>query len=489
LLLSDALRGLHPQPLWEHFSRLSAIPRQSRHEQAVTAYIAERARARGLETRCDTKGNALVIKPASTGHEGLARIALQGHLDMVCEKRPGGSHDFNTDPIRLLRAGDYIMAEQTTLGADNGIGIAAALAVMESDAIRHGPLEFLFTVDEETGLHGASALDPGMLRSRLLLNLDSEEHGALYIGCAGSRGAFVSLPISFEEVPPGTVPVMLSLSGLQGGHSGLDIDKPRGNAIRLIARVLWTLAQRHPIRVSRIVGGSKRNAIPRDASSLILVPERDQEDFQKSVEDLNALLWEECGPVAEPNIMLTLHPSPEESRARVVSTEDQGRLLSLLYALPTGVIGMSASLPGLVETSLNLAVISTESDRILIELNLRSSVETALDDLASRVSAFARLARASVEFTVGYPVWQPNPAAPLLKAVVGSYRALFGADPAIKAIHAGLECAVIRDRYPGMDMVSFGPTIEAAHSPDERVEIGSVDKFWRLLTAAIENIS
>jgi len=486
-LLSDALQGLSPAPLWEHFSRLSSIPRPSRKERHATRYILDLAASRGFVTREDAAGNVIVRKPASKGNEGVPSVALQNHLDMVCEKRRDVIHDFERDPLRLLRADGYVIAEGTTLGADNGIGAAAAIAVMMDDALAHGPLELLFTVDEETGLNGAAALDASLLGSRLLLNLDSEEEGALYIGCAGSRAAFLSSPAEREKAPDGALPLAVVLGGLQGGHSGLEIDKVRGNAIRLMSRALWAWAD--DIRIVRITAGSRRNAIPREAEAVLMIRPERVEEFRRSVDRQNAIIWDEWGPFAEPHLSLRVASAVAATDGTVIRRNDQEKLLSLLCALPTGVMGMSASMPGSVETSLNLAVVRTEEKSVVTEISMRSSVDSALDDLAIRVGIIGRLAGATVDLTPGYPGWRPNPSSPLLRTVAGTYRTLFGKNPAIKAIHGGLECAVIGRKLPEIDMISFGPNIDGAHSPDERVEIASVEKFWRLLTAVLEQLT
>ena len=487
--MSDAVRGLSPVSLWEHFSRISSIPRPSRKEQQVAQFILDAAAAQQLTTRRDHAGNFVVHLPASPGKEKSPCVILQSHLDMVCEKRHDVVHDFDKEPIRMVRDGDYVMADGTTLGADNGIGVAAMMSVMTDPALIHGPMELLFTVDEETGLNGVAALDPALISGRMLVNLDSEEEGTLYIGCAGSRTTSVSVAAAREKAPRDFVPLQISLGGLQGGHSGLEIDKVRGNAIRLLERALWDVVTHYDVRLSRFSGGTRRNSIPREAEALLFVPAASLEDVRKELEKQSAIIWDEWGPCAEPHVSFTIAGNDIPTDGTVLLRPDQGCILSLLRSLPTWVVGMSAAMPGSVETSLNLAVVRTEERRFVAEISMRSSVETALDDIVSRVTTIGHLVGAEVETTTGYPAWRPNPSSPLLKSAADVYRSHFGTIAVVKAIHGGLECAVIGRKVPGIDMISFGPNIEGAHSPVERVNIASVEKFWQLLAAVLERLT
>ncbi|MBW2108791.1 MAG: aminoacyl-histidine dipeptidase [Deltaproteobacteria bacterium] len=488
--MDDILDGLSPAPLWAHFGEISAIPRCSGNEERIRAYVLETAKGCGLESRMDTAGNLVVYAGASPGHEKAPSVVLQGHLDMVCEKEKDSPHDFARDPIRLKKQGDWITADGTTLGADNGIGVAAALAVLTDTKVVHGPLECLFTVDEETGLAGASGLAPDMLSGQVLINLDTEEDGALYIGCAG--GCDTQLILDLETETPSTPDgrtVRLHLGGLQGGHSGIDIHRQRGNAIRLLVRFLWTQqAAGAAFRLVAINGGTKHNAIPRDCEALVWVPEEGLEPLTAEAARYAAVLSDEHA-VSDPNVRLDVVDTGTTVPEAVFSTAFQERALNILYGLPNGVISMSQVVPDLVETSTNLAVVKTGADRLRILTSQRSSVPSALEDVCGTVCAVARQAGARVRRGEPYPAWKPNPDSALLKTAETVYRSLFGGEPRVKAVHAGLECGIIGARFSGMDMISFGPTIQGAHCPSERVQVSTVGRFWRLLTALIEALA
>lgn len=484
----DAIQGLQPVSLWEQFAKISEIPRPSKKEERVAAYIVGLARAHDLDVQRDPTGNIVVRKPASSGKSSSPVVCLQSHIDMVCEKNKDVDHDFDKDGIQLMRANGSIKAKGTTLGSDNGIGVAAALSVLLDKSLIHGPIECLFTVDEETGLTGAAGLKPGFLKSRVLLNLDSEEEGALYVGCAGGRDTILRLSVEREGVPEGFVPVGLNVSGLRGGHSGLDINTGRGNAIKLLARALWFLSRVNDIRLESIEGGSKRNAIPREAEAVIYIRGERLKSLRTRLDELKNPLSLELA-ATDPNVMVEISPGRPTGTGQVLRPEDSERLMSLLYAIPHGVTGMSADIPGLVETSTNLATIQMEPGKVVIGTSQRSSVHSSLDDLLTRVGLIGSLAGAAAEHTDGYPGWKPDMQSRSLRIASETYRELFGTDPQIKAIHAGLECGIIGERYPGMDMVSFGPTILGAHSPDEQVEIASVQKFWDLLVKMLQNLS
>jgi dipeptidase D len=486
--LSAAITGLEPKPIWDHFARISEIPRPSKKEGKITAHVIELARKHDLEVRQDNTGNVVVRKAASPGKADSQTVAVQSHLDMVCEKNRDVTHDFDREGIELVRANGYVKAGGTTLGSDNGIGVAAALSVMLDNSLVHGPLEFLFTVDEETGLTGASGLTPGFLKSKVLLNLDSEEEGALYIGCSGGRDTLLTLPVEREVAPKGFVPVGFAVAGLRGGHSGLDIHAGRGNALKLLARALWQIANSIDIHVSHLEGGGKRNAIPREAEAVVYAKEQQLDVLRDRVSEINSVLKNEYSTV-EPNLLLKITESKPASNWGVLKEADQDRLLSLLYGLPHGVVAMSADIPGLVETSTNLATVQMDQESVTVGTSHRSSINSALENIATAVGVIGRLARAKAELTDGYPGWKPNLNSNALKVTKQTYSQLFGKEPEIKAIHAGLECGIIGQKFPGMDMVSFGPTIEGAHSPDERVEIGTVKKFWDLLTGVLKNLA
>ncbi len=483
--MSSAIEGLKPAALWKHFADLSRVPRGSKHEEKAAAFVIGHAKRLGLEWAQDRVGNVVVRMPASPGRERRARICLQGHLDMVCEKRPDVRHDFARDPIRLVREGDLLRADGTTLGADNGVAVATCLALMEDRTIEHGPLEFLFTIDEETGLTGAQGLQPGFLESTTLLNLDSEEEGALYVGCSGGRDTTGTWALALDPAPAGAVALEVTVGGLKGGHSGLEIDKGRGNAIKILARALALLAG-HGARIARLDGGNKRNAIPRDATALVFVPKAKADAARAALAELAALVRAELASV-EPALAVAAKPS--RARGRVLKRALQQKVLRTLQALPHGVLKMSADIPGLVETSTNVAVLTTTAKTIAIATSQRSSVASEIVDATATVGAVLELGGATVTGSDGYPGWKPDLSSRVLETAVRTYERITGKRPEVKAIHAGLECGIIGEKYPGMDMVSFGPTLEGVHSPDERIHIGSVERYWEYLLALLKNVA
>jgi dipeptidase D len=482
---NDTLEGLEPGPLWEHFLAISRIPRCSRNEEEVRDYVLEVAARSGCTHETDPTGNTVVRKKAAPGMESRPVVVLQSHLDMVCEKNKDTVHDFAKDPIRWKRDGDWIGAEGTTLGADNGIGVAAQLALIEAKDVAHGPLEFLFTVDEETGLTGATGLAAGMLEGRTLINLDSEDEHTIYIGCAGGQDTVLALPLDTEAVPAALKAASIRVGGLQGGHSGLEIDRGRGNAIKLLARFLAKKASLLQVRVAHIDGGSKRNAIPRECDAVVCLPQANLEALKKAAREFEGVCKEEYG-IQDPGVSVRVAEEGFEAPDGLLRPELQDRLLDLLVCLPHGVITMSPHIPGLVQTSTNLAVINSDEGAIVISTSQRSSVATELVTASDTVAAAGRLAGAHIHHGEGYPGWKPNPDSPVLGKAKAVYPSLFGKEPNVTAIHAGLECGIIGDRFPGMDMISFGPTITGAHSPDERVDVTSVKRFWELLVAMLE---
>ncbi|MBN2189019.1 MAG: aminoacyl-histidine dipeptidase [Chitinispirillaceae bacterium] len=488
--MSSAIQGLEPERLWEYFEELSAVPRCSKHEAAAGRYVLGVAKRLGLEALRDPKGNVIARKKCAPGRENAPMVALQSHLDMVCEKNKGTAHDFGRDPILLKRTGEYVSAEGTTLGADNGLGVATALALMENAAVRHGPLEFVFTVDEETGLTGAAALRSNDLKSRILINLDTEDEGVLYVGCAGGCDSIGTLAAAVEPLQAKHALYSLRVCGLRGGHSGIDIHLGRANAIKLLSRALSALAKSgaHGVRLCRLSGGNKRNAIPREAEALVALTAAQAVASVKAVAELERTFRDEYAS-ADGGIAVSLTPY-EGKRAgmKVFNKKAQERLLGLLHALPHGVIAMSFDIPELVETSTNLARVTMEKNRVVIETSQRSSVESRKREIVQAVSAVFALAGAKVAHTDGYPGWKPDLQSPILKIAKETYRRLFGKEAGVKAVHAGLECGIIGERFPGMDMVSLGPTLEMVHSPDERVHIGSVKKYWEFLLAILERI-
>jgi dipeptidase D len=486
-IMANAIDGLKPALLWKYFAEISKIPRGSKNEKQISTYVFDTAKKLGLDAKQDKSLNVVVRKPASPGKENVPFICLQGHLDMVCEKNKETVHNFEKDPIELVRKGNTMMANGTTLGADNGVAVATNLAIMEDKSLVHGPLEFLFTIDEETGLTGANSLKPGFLQSHTLMNLDSEEEGALYVGCSGGRNTNGVWKAAFENAQGKLVPNVIRVKGLKGGHSGLEIDKGRGNSIKIINRVILALAKVET-RLSTIEGGNKSNAIPREAEALVFIPKNNLKKAKSIVDSWNETIKAELATV-EPDLAITLEEVPGTKKGKVLKKNLQAMICQTIAALPHGVTKMSADIPGLVETSTNVAIIRTEKGKIELTTSQRSSVATEIDEIVQSVGAVFVLGGAKAEFAEGYPGWKPNLDSKILKTAKSTYKALYGKDPEVKAIHAGLECGIIGEKYPGMDMVSFGPTLEGVHSPDEKIYIDTVEKFWNFLLAILRNVN
>ncbi len=486
--MERAIEGLEPQLLWEHFYQLSQIPRCSKHEEKAREFVIEVAKRNHLEYKMDNVGNVVVKLPATPGKENAPVVILQSHLDMVCEKNKDVAHDFSKDPIELVRDGEWITANGTTLGADNGIGVAAMLAVMESNDVVHGPLELLFTIDEETGLTGASGLDDHMLEGRTLLNLDSEEDGVIYIGCAGGRDTEFFLKKETEAVRSGYVPVKILVTGLQGGHSGLNIHEGRANAIKLLNRLLWNLRNEVDFQLAEMDGGNKHNAIPRECDAILYVAQEQVATVQQIAAKYDEIFKEEYKFV-EKEVRVEVRTEGFTAPSTAFTTALRDNLLNMLYAMPHGVMAMSLAVPGLVETSTNLAVLKTDDQVVSVLTSQRSSVTSRLDEICEMVYAVGALVGADIRQGNGYPAWQPNPDSRVLQIAKAVHQELFGEAPEVKAIHAGLETGIIGAKFPGMDMISFGPTILGAHSPDERVHIPAVQKFWKFLTAMLATLA
>jgi dipeptidase D len=477
---------LEPPALWRHFDRILAIPRGSTQEDRIRAYVIEVAERNRLQYRADGAGNILVTKRAAAGREDSAITVLQSHLDMVNEKNADVEHDFATDPIRPELQGDYLTASGTTLGADNGIGVAAMLAIMEADDIDHGPLELLFTIDEETGLTGASQLDGSMIQGRRLINLDTEEAGSIYVGCAGGGDTRVDLELTWTEPPADAETLRISLRGLKGGHSGVDIHLQRGNAIRILARILDAAGREAEPGIAHLHGGNMRNAIPREAGATVCLPREQVQAFrQHALDEFEAA--RKAFAAVEPDMALGLEEG--DPAEQVMDSASSWRVIHLLQAIPHGVEAMSLEIPDLVETSTNLAVAKVDDGALLILTNTRSSIASELHALRARIRAAAHLAGASADLDEPYPGWKPDLASPILATVRDVYTERLGRDPDIKAVHAGLETGIIGEKVPGMDMVSIGPQIEFPHSPDERVLIPSVAEFYTLLLAVLERLA
>lgn len=483
--MNKEIHQLQPERLWHYFTEICQIPRPSKKEEKIIAYIREFASKHKLQCIVDEVGNVLIRKPATPGMEKVRGVILQSHLDMVCEKNSDTVHDFDKDPIVPRIDGTWVKATGTTLGADDGIGIAAALAILEATDIPHGPLEALFTIDEETGLTGAFALKPGQLEGRILINLDSEDEGQLFIGCAGGKDTVVTMPMETEDVPQGHVAFKVSITGLKGGHSGDDINKGLGNAVKLMNRFLWNARETFEIALADFNAGNLRNALAREAFAVFTIHPDNEGPLHNYASVFSSEIKNELR-VTEPDMTFAIESA--EMPEHVMNSALQADLLDALYACPHGVIAMSREIPGFVETSTNLASVKFIDKKIVITTSQRSSVESSKKDVADMVASVFYLMQADVVHSEGYPGWKPNPDSEVLRISVEAYRRLFKQDPEVLAIHAGLECGLVGAIYPGMDMVSFGPTIKGAHSPDERLDIASTVKFWELTLEVLKNI-
>ncbi|MDX1501505.1 MAG: aminoacyl-histidine dipeptidase [Thermoanaerobaculia bacterium] len=477
---------LAPRPLWSHFDEILTIPRPSKGEERARSYVIQVAERLGLEHRVDETGNVVVKKPATPGHESAPATVIQAHLDMVQEKNSDVDFDWERDAIRPKLEGEYLTADGTTLGSDCGVGVASMLALAEARELAHGPLELLFTVDEETGLTGAAGLAGDLLEGRRLINVDSEEEGVLTIGCAGGADSTLELRIAKQPPPPGSRGLAVRLHGLKGGHSGVDIHLQRGNAIQLLARALATGAAGAPHQLGELAGGNAHNAIPREAHATLTALADDLPALRRGIEAELAAIRGEFAP-AEPDLAWTVEE--REPPAEVYDDASAAAVVHLVNALPHGVISMSYDIPGLVETSTNLATVAETDDRVRVQMSSRSSAESALAALRLRIRSIGRLAGARVEEGGGYPGWKPDVDSELLSVVRRVHERVLGREPEVGAIHAGLECGIIGEKYDGMDMISFGPQIEFPHSPDERVHVDSVKRYYELLTAVLEELA
>ncbi|MCD6516912.1 MAG: aminoacyl-histidine dipeptidase [Candidatus Aminicenantes bacterium] len=484
--MAKDLNDLKPSLLWKHFQEFLKIPHCSGNEKAIGDYIISVAKRLNLDYKRDKIGNVVVSKKASKGNEDAVGVILQGHLDMVCEKNSDVEHDFTKDPIQAEIDGDWVKAKGTTLGADNGIGGSACLAIMETDDIEHPPLEFLFTVEEETGLDGATQISEGFLKGKKLLNLDSEDEGEFTIGCAGGADTQIFVPFHTEKKSCDEV-FKLKLSGFKGGHSGIDINMGRGNAIKLLSRILWKLSKNLAFQLFSIKGGNLRNAIPREAEAVIGVNSGDKDKFKKMIEDEFNKIKSEYKPI-EPDAQHSFEEYSEDPGKAIVQ-EAKNTIINLILSLPHGVVSMHPEIEGLVETSTNLAVVKTEKNKIQIVCSTRSSTGSALEATRDAINAIAEMVDAEIIREQGYPGWKPNLESELLKKMKKLYKDTFNKEPHVAAVHAGLECGIIGEKFPGMDMISFGPTIEHPHSPDERVHIGTVEKFWKFLIKVLAELT
>jgi dipeptidase D len=479
------LDALKPAAIWSYFEDICNVPRPSKREDKIIEFLTDFARINNLPIRRDAAGNLVITKSSSKGYERRRTIVLQSHLDMVCEKNSGTIHNFDTDPIRPFIDGEWVTAEGTTLGADCGIGIAAQMAVLTDDTLRHGEIECLFTVDEETGLTGAKALEAGFFTGKTLINLDSEDEGELFIGCAGGIDTVATIHYESVSVPFGFFPVKISVRGLLGGHSGDDINKNRGNAIKILNRFIWQLMQKYELYIAEFNGGNLRNAIAREAYAVILVPANRKEEVTINFNIFRSVIESEL-LLNEPNINFSLEST--EFPDRIIDSQSQSRFINSLYACPHGVLTMSTRMPGLVETSTNLASVKFKGEnRIEITTSQRSDLESKKMDAAFMVESVFQLIAADIHHGDGYPGWTPDPSSELLRVTRDSYLKLFEVEPIVRSIHAGLECGLFLEKFPGLDMISFGPTMRGVHSPDEKINIATVDKFWKLLVEVIDN--
>lgn len=481
----STLSQLQPQALWQWFEQICAIAHPSKHEQALSQYIQHWAKDRGLSIVEDKVGNLIIKKPATPGMEKRKIVALQAHIDMVPQKNADKVHDFEKDPIEAYVDGDWVKAKGTTLGSDNGIGMASALAILGSDSIPHGPLEVLLTIDEEAGMTGAFGLEAGYLDAEILINTDSEQEGEIYMGCAGGVDAQISVPMVWQAPEPMNSTYTLSISGLKGGHSGVNIHLGRGNANKLLARFLFNHADELALELTHFTGGSLRNAIPREASVSFMLPSENVARLNELMQEFTALVRQELA-IADPDMQLTLQESP--AATQVMSEDAQQTLIDLLHACPNGVMRMSDEIAGVTETSLNVGVISTGSESVDILCLIRSLIDSGREEVEGYLTALSSLAGAEVEFSGAYPGWKPDSSSPVMAIVKDTYEAIYNKEPTIMVIHAGLECGLFKKPYPEMDMVSIGPTIRYPHSPDEMVLIETVDQYWKLLLAVLERI-
>lgn len=471
----DILKGLKPERVWHWFGEIMQIPRPSKHEERISAWLVQWGKDHGLETKSDKLGNVLIRKPASKGYEKSPWVALQAHMDMVCEKNSTKQFDFMKDAIQPVLDGEWLTADGTTLGADDGIGVAAILAILEDPKLQHPALEALITVDEETGLTGANGLSKSWLKSEVLLNFDDEDEGEYCIGCAGGIDTVAEMDYKLVAAPKGCKAFIVKVSGLVGGHSGDDINRGRANANKLLNRILWEGTYKHSMRLATIDGGNLRNAIAREAEALVCVPEDKVRTFKTMVTKMGKAMVFEFRST-EPDMEFSLRDA--DMPKKVVDADTQERLVNLVYACAHGVLAMSREIENFVETSTNLASIKMEKTFIRIATSQRSSVESAKQAAAAKLEATFRLADCRVKHSDGYPGWTPNPDSRVLKVGVDVYKKMYGKEPIVRAIHAGLECGLIGEKYPQMDMISYGPTLRGVHSPDERIEIKTVEMFW-----------
>jgi dipeptidase D len=481
----SSIENLEPKIVWKHFDEIRKIPRCSKHEEKIREYIVNFAKKQGLKTRVDPIGNVVIVKPATAGMQNNPTVILQGHMDMVCEKNSDVKFDFSKDPIQLKINGDLLTASGTTLGADNGIGLAISLAILEDKKLRHGPIESLYTVDEETGLTGAFAMKSDMVTGKIMLNLDSEDFGVITVGCAGGGDSTIELPVKMQAAQTGGEYLVVKVSGLRGGHSGVDIHEQRGNAIKILTRLLWKASQKFELALFDIKGGDKHNAIPREAYAKLTVDKKNKNAFVIDIKAEEKNIYEEIKPI-DPNFKVDVGSCEPSTVA--LDKPSQTKLLNLLHGLPHGVHQMNYDIKTLVNTSTNLATVSVKENTITIGMSSRSPMKSALQDMRDRIKAIASLSGAKVSEGTPYPGWKPDLQSKILALSKKTFKDMFKAEPKIEAIHAGLECGIIGEKFPGMDMISIGPTLKNPHSPEEQLHISTVDKFYKYLLKILESV-
>jgi len=469
------------------FEEICQIPRCSKNEAEICAWLMEWAKKHDFPAVTDKVGNIVIKVPGSAGHEKAKPVVIQGHVDMVCEKTPDSPHDFSKDPIKLIFDGEWLTADQTTLGADNGIAIAMALVAALDKTMERPPLELLFTVDEETGLTGANALEPGFIDGKILLNVDSEDEGYFTVGCAGGINTNLSLPVESEKAPSGYKAVKVTAGGMKGGHSGIDIDKEKANAIKILVRVIESLGAKMDVRLADITGGTAHNAIPRDSEAVVLLPQGESAKVNDIIKEAEKTLKNEFNTV-DPDLFVSVKDADDKSFEEALTETSTKTVLDFLGVIPHGVDVMSPDIKGLVETSNNLANVKIEDKTVKVLTSQRSSLVSKLNALTNRIEAVARLSGGEGKSGDGYPPWQPNMDSPLLKKCVGIYEKMFDKKPVVEIIHAGLECGIIGDKNPGMDMISFGPTLKYPHSPDEKIHIGTIGQVWDFMAALLKSL-
>jgi dipeptidase D len=474
----SVIKNFEPKLVWKHFDEISKIPRCSKHEEKIREYIENFAKEQNLKYKTDEIGNVVIIKQASSGMENKPIVVLQGHMDMVCEKNSDVVFDFSKDPIKLQLKDDFLTADGTTLGADNGIGLAMSLAILEDNSLNLGTIEALFTVDEETGLTGAFSMDSDLITGKILINLDSEDFGVITVGCAGGGQSKIELPIKTQTINKDIESITIKVSGLRGGHSGVDIHEQRGNAVKLLSRILWKAQNDFEFYIAEFKGGDKHNAIPREAYAKVSIKQTDKNKFIDMLKTEEKHILEEIKPI-DPDFNMEINSI--DKLHSTLTIDSQNKILNLLYGLPHGVYKMSYDIPDLVETSTNLATVTFNEKNAEITLSTRSSINSSLQDLRDRIHAIAKLSDANVTEENPYPGWKPNLNSNILKISKNVFKDMYGKVPKVEAIHAGLECGIIGKKFSGMDMISIGPTIKYPHSPDEQIHVSTVDKTYRFL--------